>query len=204
MIYTGSTVLDEALSRSGSRFVVVYGGPGSGKTNLVLKILRESVSRGLRGLYISTEGSIQLSRLYELVEDRHLDNILVATPASLTELLKVFIESIDTAVDIVVIDSINYLYRIEAGSSYRSNEMFLSVLALTSLLSRISDRFFLYTAQVRETEEGEEPSGIDLMRFYDPYMIRSRRVSGDTHEITLEREGLVLRFRIEERDVVWT
>ena len=203
MIYTGNKDLDHIFERDKIRFILLYGGPGSGKTNLIFKILKESVSKGYSVAYVSTEGTVHLNRLFNIIDDKFLDKIFIATPSSLSELLKIIIKLFGYDINIIAIDSINYLYRIEALTSFRANEMFLSINALTFLLSENMRRDVIFSAQVRESDEGVEPSGIDLIQFYDPYMIRVKKVYEDVREIFLEREKKSFRFKISHDDIIW-
>ncbi|MEZ0289707.1 MAG: hypothetical protein ABWJ42_01270 [Sulfolobales archaeon] len=201
-VYTGNQELDEILKEKGN-FILVYGEPGSGKTNLIIKIVRESVSRGVTSLYISTEGSLNIERLLEVAQGFE-DRIFISTPGNLSELLLSVLRSLSLGVGLVAIDSINYFYRIESGSSYRSNEMFLSLLGLIKYISETRDTYFIASAQVREINRFIEPSGIDVISFFKPYMLQCRKISTNLFEVFLSDLNKRFRYSIDRRDLVWT
>ena len=202
-VYTGSRELDDLLNII-DRFYLIYGEPGSGKTNLVSKITRESLARGSRVVYICTEGSVNIEPLIR--DPNVLDkDLLIVFPKSLSELLLSVLEIFSLDQEIIVIDSINHLYRIEGGYSHRSNEIFTSIVSLLHYLSRNEKRFVFATAQVRETEEGLEPSGIAFLEFYKPYKIRVSKRSNNFFEMFLERDNKIFRFYINRNnDLIWS
>ncbi|MEL9929707.1 MAG: AAA family ATPase [Sulfolobales archaeon] len=200
-IYTGNEELDSILERKDG-FIIVYGEPGSGKTNLIAKILRECASRGVETIYISTEGSVNVYRVVEVVGGFE-DRILISSVYSLSELLLALLRSIELMRGVIAIDSINYLYRIEGGYSYRSNEVFLSILGLIRYVSRTRGIKFLASAQIREVEGVTELSGRDLIEFFKPYMIRSRKISYNLFELYLEDEDRRFRYSLKEGDLIW-
>ncbi|MGC9009699.1 MAG: AAA family ATPase [Sulfolobales archaeon] len=201
-VYTGNKELDEILNNK-DRFYLIYGDPGTGKTNLVSKIARESVLRGSSVAYVCTEGSVNVTNLLNDPEIIDRD-IKFAFPTTLTELLKAVITLlVENPPDVIIIDTINYLYRIEGGYSYRSNEIFISIISILHYISRTLGRYVLATAQVRETEEGLEPSGIVFLDFYRPYMIRSVKRDINLFEIILEKDNQKFLFSIRRKDLVW-
>ncbi len=201
VIYSGNNELDKILNNR-DKFYLIYGDAGSGKTSFVSKIARESVLRGSKTLYICTEGSISIEKL--LSDPAVIDSdIRFVFPRSLAELLKTIIIASLSDFDLIIIDSVNYLYRVEGGYSYRSNEIFTSIISLLHYDSRLLGRYVLATAQVRETEEGFEPSGVVFLDFYIPYMIRSSKRDINLFEIFLENDKRRFLFSLRRNDLVW-
>ncbi len=178
--------------------LIIYGEPGSGKTNLVLKILKESLKTGMSASYISTEGSLVLERM-DRIGILGFESLHIALAYTLSHLARLVSEAVMTGYSIVAVDNINSLYRSEVGSTQRVNEIFLGILAMLKQNS-LSGRWSIATAQVRGTED-LEPSGIDLIRFYCKKLARVSRLSRGVRVI--EIEGKRYRFKITENDLVF-
>jgi len=192
----GDPELDGALFIDGEP-LIIYGEPGSGKTNIVLKIIKESIGRGLTAYYISTEGSIVYNRMTSmgLLE---LKGLYIAIAHSLSHLSKLVSQAIAEHSGIIAIDSINSLYRAEVGFNQRANEIFLGVLALLRLHTSLGG-WAIATAQVRGEDEDMVPSGIDLISFYCRKTARVTRTG--LRERIIEAGGKRHYFRISENDI---
>ncbi len=199
-IYTGNPDLDLKLSRSGARFLILYGEPGAGKSNLALKISRETIlNRGIYVYYISTEGDLIVERMFQLKMPS--DKIYFANVKTLPELLKAIMHLVDKgASELVIVDSVNSLYRVEAMFSERANQIFLAILAFLKL---ISDRgtSVIATAQIRETGDSIEPSALKLIRFYTDLFGRVSRSRGGCR--VLEILGDKYLFKVTEDGLKW-
>ena len=179
--------------------LIIYGEPGSGKTNIVLKILKESLGIGLSASYISTEGSLVIERMRSM-GIINTESLYVAFAHSLPHLARLVSEAIITGRSIVVVDSVNSLYRSEVGFTPRANEIFLGILAMLKHNS-LSGRWSIATAQVREVED-LEPSGVNLIRFYCRNLARVSKTPRGTR--ILEIGGKKHRFRITQDNVIFT
>lgn len=192
----GDPELDRALFIDGEP-LIIYGEPGSGKTNIVLKIIKESIRRGLTAHYISTEGSIVYNRIASmgLLEQ---EGLYIAIAHSLSHLSQLVSQAVAGHSGIIAIDSINSLYRAEVGFNQRANEIFLGVLALLKLHTSLGG-WAIATAQVREEDEDIVPSGIDLISFYCRNTARITRTR--LGERVIEVGGKRHYFRITENDI---
>ncbi|MEM1611486.1 MAG: AAA family ATPase [Sulfolobales archaeon] len=194
---TGFYQLDEDLFIEGEP-LIIYGEPASGKTNLVLKILRESLRSGMEAAYISTEGSIVVERMEEIgVLD--FPNLAIGFANSLSHLAQLVSEAVATGYSLVVIDSVNSLYRSSVGFVKRANEIFLGILAMVKIAASLG-RWVIATAQVREVGEEIEPSGADLISFYCRNIAKIYRGGGGKR--ILEAGGRRYILRILEKDVI--
>lgn len=99
-----------------------YGPPGSGKTNIAIKLAVETARKGKKAFFIDTEGGISVERIRQVSGeffDTVAENIIVFEPSSFTEqgeilsrissLLKTHGES----TELVVLDSAVALYRLK-------------------------------------------------------------------------------------------
>lgn len=104
----------------------------------------------------------------------------------------------------VCVDSVNAHYRYEVAWRQDASKLLNTLLAVLShAASRFGSRILL-TAQVREEEGEQVPSGYEVLSFWSDVILRVRRV-GDAREVELvkpgELRGLRLTFRIGERGV---
>jgi predicted ATP-dependent serine protease len=194
---SGLQDLDEILFVEGEP-LVIYGEPASGKTNLVLKILRESLRSSMSAAYISTEGSIVVERMDRL---GMLDfpELYIGFAYSLAHLAQLVFEASALEYNIVAIDSVNSPYRSSVGSVKRASEIFLGILAAMKIAS-MSGKWVIATAQVRDVEEDIEPSGSDLISFYCNNIARIRRSAKNRR--VLEVRGRKYSIKILERDIL--
>jgi predicted ATP-dependent serine protease len=194
---TGLRQLDENLFVEGEP-LIVYGEPASGKTNLVLKIVKESLRSGMNTAYISTEGSIVVERMEEMgILD--FPNLSIGFANSFPHLAQLVSWAAASDYSLIAIDSVNSLYRSSVGFARRANEIFLGILAMMKFAAA-SGKWVVATAQVREVGEEVEPSGADLIGFYFSNIARIYRVGGGRR--VLEVRGKKYILNIIEVDVV--
>ncbi len=155
--------------------VLVYGEAGAGKTNLALEALREAAGRGSRGFYLSTEGRQYAARVAGL---EGFENVFFAEASSLEEQSRVLLAVIPVLVrpdDLVVVDTINALYRLEFEERAGAARIFAHIGAQMGILYQLSERgvYTLVTGQVHG--EGDEASGMWLVRFWARRIMRVER-----------------------------
>ncbi len=187
------------------RLTLVYGSAGSGKTNLCLWILSKALGPSL---YLSTEGTIPIALLdrYSLTGGEFYFREAFSLEDLSVQLTSMFAEGSLGRFRSICVDSVNAHYRYEVAERRDANKLLSTLLALLShTASRYGSRVLL-TAQVREEEGEQVPSGYDILSFWSDVILRIRR-SGDAREIEPikpgELRGLRLAFRISERGVVF-
>src|SRR3989338_4190590 len=105
---------------------MIAGGPGSGKTNLVMLASVSQAKKGNKVIFVDTEGGFSIDRVRQLLEenkedDSILENILLLKPTTFEEQKKVFEklskEISKNHVGLIVVDSMVMLYRLELGDA---------------------------------------------------------------------------------------
>mgnify|MGYP000135472172 CR=1 FL=1 len=163
--------------------ILIYGEAGSGKTNLTLFLLAKASRNGRRGIYISTEGKIYQA----LVDQDKFTNVFFSEVYDLNELsklifeLKTLLDKLDDKKMVIVVDTINSLYRLQENLEHAVTVLNMQ-LALLYKLSRLGCTVIV-TGQVRERLEEEvhtttsvDVSGSTYLRFWPDIIIRLERV----------------------------
>jgi RecA/RadA recombinase len=157
------------------RVTLIYGVAGSGKTNLCLW----TISRGSGvGLYISTEGPVPLELLsrYGLTEGERLFVKEVFSVEDLVvELLDMYVSGLLNKFSGICVDSVNAHYRYETAWRTDAGRLLNTALALLSQLASLRGSYVLLTAQVREEEGEEVPSGYEMLEFWSDTIVKITR-----------------------------
>ncbi len=160
-----------------------YGAPGSGKTNVALKILYESTKDGSKAIYMDTEGGVSLERIQQIAGsdfNRIAGNIYLLEPKSFDEqqLSINNIESLlkeDNSIDILIIDSIVALYRIEEGDPSEINKRLGREMAQLLVLSRTYDIAIVITNQIYSPFDSDdlivEPIGGTVLKYWSKVIV---------------------------------
>ena len=98
---------------------VIYGGPGSGKTNLCLLAAVSQAKKDRKVIFIDTEGGFSVGRVKQMASEdseRVLKNILLLKPTNFDEQKKVFdslSKYLKDEISLIVVDSMTILYRLD-------------------------------------------------------------------------------------------
>ncbi len=107
----------------------IYGPGGSGKTNFCIIVAVSQARKGNKVIYMDTEGGFSVDRVRQVLADDDkleevLNNILILKPVSFEEQEKAFEKLLkhvkSGSVDLIVVDSIAMLYRLELGDAIQS------------------------------------------------------------------------------------
>jgi len=92
-----------------------YGEPGSGKTNVCLLAALDCAKKGGKILYIDSEGGFSVERFRQLTPEwkTHLDRIKIIEPKTFEEQGKLIRSLGRQSADLVIVDSMVALYRLE-------------------------------------------------------------------------------------------
>ncbi len=104
---------------------VLYGGPGSGKTNFCLLAAVSQAKKGEKVIFIDSEGGFSVERIKQLIDDTNsggedldkiLKNIFLLKPTSFNEQKEAFgqiLKYLNEGVSLIVVDSMTILYRLD-------------------------------------------------------------------------------------------
>ncbi len=195
---TGSEVFDGFLKGGYEAEVIstIYGGAGSGKTNLAL-LAALSASNGGTVIYIDTEGGFSPERVMQLSPKRGrelLKNIVILKPTTFEEQKLKFdkLESLakKEKAKLIVVDSISMLYRLALGSeaAYDTNKEMARQLGILRKLSHDLKIPIILTNQVYS--DFDKPDDIrmvggDLMKYFSKCIIKLNAVDSSKRKADL-------------------
>jgi DNA repair protein RadB len=130
-ISTGSFDLNKWLCGGYEKDVIsmIAGPPGCGKTNFSILVACSQAKKGNKVIFVDTEGGFSVERVKQIVGDnceKILENILLLEPTNFDEQKKCFdklLLQVKTGhVNLIVIDGMAMLYRLELGDAVESKE----------------------------------------------------------------------------------
>ena len=108
---------------------VIYGGPGTGKTNFCILAAVSQAKKGNKVLFVDTEGGFSVERVKQIAEEDYekiLGNILLLEPTNFEEQKKIFQSLLDKVkkeqFGAIIIDGMAMLYRLKLGDALKSND----------------------------------------------------------------------------------
>lgn len=191
LIPTNSS-LDELLGGGIEKGCItqIYGPPGSGKTNISLKIVYEATKNGSKAIYMDTEGGLSLERIQQIAGsdfNKIAQNIYLLEPKSFDQ-QQLDIQNIedllseDDSIDILIIDSIVALYRVEEGDPSEINKKLGRLMAKLLTLSRDYDIAILITNQIYSPFDSDdlivEPIGGTVLKYWSKVIVQIEKNTG--------------------------
>ncbi|MCK4496843.1 MAG: DNA repair and recombination protein RadB [Candidatus Aenigmarchaeota archaeon] len=178
-----------------------YGGPGTGKTNICLLAVLECVKNNGRVVFIDTEGGFSIERLKQLNPnlERVLERIEIVEPRDFAEQGNIISSLRDKDTDLIIVDSIAALYRLEyadpkAESRHvlEANRKLSKQLSILSNIAREKDIPVLVTTHTFrnwETKENEIIGG-DSIKYWSKAIVYFERTNR-----TSERKITLIKHR---------
>lgn len=177
-----------------------YGPPGSGKTNIALKILYETTKDGSKAIYMDTEGGLSLERIQQIAGSNFnavAGNIYLLEPRSFDQQqlnidsLEELLEQNDD-IELLIIDSIVALYRVEDGDPSEINKKLGREMATLLTISRKYNIAVVITNQIYSPFDSDElivePIGGTVLKYWSKIIVEIERNPGSyTRTATLHR-----------------
>lgn len=103
---------------------VIYGGPGSGKTNFCMLAAVSQAKKGNKVIFIDTEGGFSVERVKQLANGdvdykKVLENIILFSPSNFNEQKEAFLKLksfLKDQISLIIVDSMTILYRLDISS----------------------------------------------------------------------------------------
>ncbi|MFA5174180.1 MAG: DNA repair and recombination protein RadB [Candidatus Pacearchaeota archaeon] len=125
-ILTGSYDLNKWLNGGYEKDIITmfYGPPGSGKTNFVTLAACHQAKIGKKVIFIDTEGGFSVERIKQIslgLPEFILKNIIILKPIDFKEQKEAFLKMLKELksenIGLIIVDSINMLYRMELADA---------------------------------------------------------------------------------------
>lgn len=164
---------------------VIYGAPGTGKTNFCMLAAISQAKKGNKVIYIDTEGGFSTERVRQLsgnsFEDA-LQNIILLSPTNFKEQEEAFgklLKYIKENVGLIVVDGMTILYRLELAAARERNSTDLqkvnaqlaTQMRILAEIARKNKISVLVSNQVYRWEEEEKMVAGDILRYWGKCLI---------------------------------
>jgi len=190
-----------------------YGPPGSGKTNIALKMLVQCAKNGKKAVFIDTEGGLSIERMKQITGDQFDDiagNIIVLEPTTFEEQdeaikkIEYSIKSGEENIDLIILDSAVALYRLKEGGQTEINRDLSKQMGLLSMIARKYDIAVVVTNHIYSIfdEEGViEPVGGTILKYWSKIIIELVKDENGERFAILKRhrskpDGVKVKFEI--------
>ncbi len=130
-ISAGSFDLNKWLAGGYEKGIItmIAGPPGCGKTNFCILASCSQAKKGNKIIFVDTEGGFSVERVKQVVGEDYekiLENIFLLEPTSFEEQKKCFLKLLNKIkkehVNLIVVDGMAMLYRLELGDAVKSKD----------------------------------------------------------------------------------
>ena len=190
-----------------------YGPPGSGKTNIALKMLVQCAKNGKRAVFIDTEGGLSNERMKQIAGDQFdniAGNIIVLEPTTFEEQdesikkIEYSIKSGEENIDLIILDSAVALYRLKEGGQTEINRDLSKQMGILSMIARKYDIAVVVTNHIYSIfdEEGViEPVGGTILKYWSKIIVELVKDENGERFAILKRhrskpDGIKVKFEI--------
>ncbi|MBI5804336.1 DNA repair and recombination protein RadB [Candidatus Pacearchaeota archaeon] len=199
---------------------VLYGGPGTGKTNFCLIAAVSQAKKGKKVIFIDTEGGFSIERVKQLVgdngeKDKVLKNIFLLKPTNFDEQKKSFGELnkyLKDEVSLIVVDGMTILYRLDFAAAREKNDEAMQTInselarqmKTLAEISRKKHIPVLVTNQIYRWEDTDKMVGGDILKYWGKCLIelvndKGRRVVYLRKHRSLPEKNFV--FTIDDKGI---
>ena len=165
MISTGLKKIDDFLSGGIPDGVIVdiFGGNGTGKTQLLLQLSINSIKNGGKVLFLDTTGGFRPERILEIQKNSNsnvdlLNNIIVSRITNTSEQINSIKNFKENNFSLIIIDNITDLFSYEYKNNqsiFKKNSLFMKYMRELSLYAVTHKVPIVITNMIRNSNEQE-------------------------------------------------
>jgi DNA repair protein RadB len=199
-VTVGCTPLDNLLGGGFESGIItlIYGEPGTGKTNVCLQVSCNNSSKEEKIIYITSDG-ISHERLIQICKKRNkeaLENILFFSPTSLREQEEIIDRSKKIRCSLIVVDTINKFYRLHLYSDPNAADRSLTRQVVTLQLAAKKFKIpIILTGQIYQNTEGIKPFAHRIISPLAKTIIHLKKQDFATTLGRERREALLIKHR---------
>lgn len=208
---SGSLIIDDFLNGGIEKGAITnfYGPPGSGKTNISLIFTLAGIKDG-KVAYIDTENGFSVERFFQLGGTKDdLKKVFYDSPRNFKEQIKSIKKLKDLEINLVIVDSVVSLYRLEINKDNFTevNKQMATILAELSFLAKDKKIPVIITNHVYSVNSDEvELSGRDVVKYWSKCLIELKKVDDNRRLLILRKhrsmpEGKKVEIEITERGI---
>mgnify|MGYP001412430791 CR=1 FL=1 len=195
---------------------VIYGGPGTGKTNFCSVVAVSQAKKGNKVIFVDTEGGFSTERIKQLAPENHEDvlkNILMLKPTNFKEQEKDFDKlekHLKDQISLIIVDSITILYRLDFAEArqkskaeiQRINSELIRQIKTLAVIARKRNIPVIVTTQVYKWEDSQNIVGGDILKYWGKCLIelendKGRRIAHLRKHRSLEEKDLTFQISNE-------
>lgn len=166
---------------------VLYGGPGTGKTNFCLLPAVSQAKKGKKVIFIDTEGGFSVDRVKQLVGaegdyGKVMKNIFLMQPTNFSEQRKAFdklAKSLENSIELIIVDSMTILYRLDFaearekgnGEIQKINSELARQMKILAEIARKKGIPVLVSNQIYRWEDKDNMVGGDILKYWGKCLI---------------------------------
>jgi DNA repair protein RadB len=169
---------------------VIYGGPGTGKTNFCLCAAVSQAKKGNKVIYIDTEGGFSSDRVKQLIYsdsdsfNQVLDNIILLRPTDFSEQTKSFDKMLEHVkgkenIGLIIVDGMTILYRLDFAHAKAKSEKEVQAInaelademRTLAEIARKRNIPIIITNQVYRWEDSTKMVGGDIINYWGKCLI---------------------------------
>jgi len=202
LFQTGCISLDKLLGGGfpAEAVSLVYGEAETGKTSLAVQCAVNCARRGIKSLFIDTDGTFSYERLSQIAEydfEKISPLMIIARPTTFQEQSRV-IDSLEKVITnkfgLIVVDTVTSLYRVELNDTeetYSANRELNRQLAVLTQIAKNCGLAVLVISQVRSVPFGEtveiKPVATRVLNYWSDIILDMKQ-TGQTRVIKVLRE----------------
>ncbi len=197
---------------------VIYGGPGTGKTNFCMLAAVSQAKKGNKVIYIDTEGGFSVERVKQLAPEQVNDvlkNILLLNPLNFDEQKEVFkklAHYLKDEISLIVVDGMTMLYRLDMANAREKeqnnvqavNSELASQMRTLAEIARKRTIPVIITNQVYKWDDEQKMVGGDILQYWGKCLIELSNEKGKRTALLKKHRNLpesTLDFQIVHEGV---